>query len=417
MADRIVSVPAFCRTLHAPLLLGLAGLLVSAAPAHAQSVIAPTTPAASAQLSDSLAEAGVTPSATSATSPLQWAGVAIRPHFLYRYLYGDGIQSGPGRETKTTVHTLSPGVLFELGSRWSLDYTATQIYYSEDVFRDRLDHSARLSGGAGYGNLTLGLSHRYSSESTPLAETADQTRRDVHNSSLSGAYSLGARSGLSSSLNYSSRSSDVAQDYDEWSFTQGFQYQLMPNLKAALTVGFGTVDVAQGTDMSYVRPQVQISWQPTEKVSLGLQAGRESRKFKDSDAGRLNSPTYSGSIAYRPIETTTLVISASRQVSVSYFQDLVTEGTTWSFSLNQRLFQRFTLSAGYSWRETDYLATRLGVSANRKDDSNTLSFRLSTQLIDRLSVGLTYQESDYDSNVANFAYSSSQIGAEIGYRF
>lgn len=416
MADRIVSNSLPFRQFRSSLLAGLVGL-ACAASGHAQSVVAPTTPVASTQLNDSLAEAGVTSSATSATSPLQWAGIGIRPHFHYRYLYGDGIQYGPGRESKTAVQTLAPGVLFELGSRWSLNYTATQIYYSDDAFGDRLDHSARLSGGAGYGNLSLGLSHRYSSESTPLAETADQTRRDVHNSSLSGAYSLGSRSGLNSSVNYSSRASEVAQNFNEWSFTQGFQYQLMANLKAGLAVGFGTVDVDTGTDMSYIRPQVQISWQATEKISLGLQAGRESRKFKESDLDRLNSPTYSGSIAYRPVDTTTLVVSASRQLAVSYFQDQITEGTTWSFSLNQRLLQRFTLGAVYSWRETDYLATRLGVSASRKDQSNTLSFRLGTQLIDRLSVGLTYQESDYDSNVGTFAYSSSQIGAEIGYRF
>jgi hypothetical protein len=382
-----------------------------------QSVVAPTTPVANQALNDSLLEAGLSPSATALTAPLQWAAIAVRPHLHYRYLYGDGIRSGPGQQTKTTIQTISPGVLFEIGSRWSLDYTATQYYYSKDNFRDRLDHSARLNGAAGVGNLGLSLSHRFSSSSSPLAETAQQTKRDLHSTSLNGSYSLGSRSAITSAVNYSTRSSEGSPDYDEWTFTEGFQYQMTPRLKAAALVAFGSVYVDEGTDMSYIRPQAQISWQPTEKISLGLQAGQERRKFKDSDAGRLSSPTYSGSLAYRPFDTTTVVLTASRRVSVSYFQNQVTEGTSWGVSLRQRLLQRFTFSASYNRRDSSYEPTILSVASSREDESDTLSFRLGTQLFERMSVGITYQESNYDSNLEDFAYDSSQFGVEVGYSF
>ena len=126
-----------------PAALVIGTLSLETPSARGQSVVAPTTPVANQALNDSLLEAGLSPSATALTSPLQWASIAVRPHLHYRYLYGDGIRSGPGQQTKTTIQTISPGVLFEIGSRWSLDYTATQYYYSKDNFRDRLDHSAR----------------------------------------------------------------------------------------------------------------------------------------------------------------------------------------------------------------------------------------------------------------------------------
>lgn len=385
--------------------------------ASAQSIVAESTASANLRFEESLEAAGVRSSPTPATSPLQWGAVNVRPHLSYRYLYGDGIKSGPGREEKTSVNTVSPGLLFEIGSRWQLDYTATQTYYSSDAFRDRLDHAARLNGGTGYGNLSLDYGYRFADSSTPLAETAAQTRERTHAASINAGYSLGSRTGLTSSVAYNRRSSAETLGYDEWSFVEGIQYQFTPKVRGGLNAGFGTVDVDVGSDMRYFRPAVQLDWQPTDKLSLGLQAGREERTFKDSGLSTRGSPTYSGSLAYRPLETTTLVLTTSRGTDVSYFRDFVTESRSWSVSLQQRLLQRLSLGVTYSERKSDYVATLAGLTAARSDDSNSFSVRLGTKFFERGNIGLTYQTTDYGSNQGAFAYDSTQFGAEIGYRF
>ena len=158
----------------------IAAVLTIGTAARAESVLAETSAAATQRMDDALKAAGVTSVAAAITSPLQWANIGLRPHFSYRYLYGDGIRSGPARAEKTSVHTVSPGMAFEIGSRWTADYTASKTFYSSDAFRDRLDHSARLSGATSYGDLSLSADYRFSDTETPLAETAEQTRSRRH---------------------------------------------------------------------------------------------------------------------------------------------------------------------------------------------------------------------------------------------
>lgn len=419
MADRITHPSSLRRIGFATTVLGACFAFKVPAASYAQSIIAESTAEANSRFDESVTAAGFAPSspASGGYSPFNLRQMTVRPHFSYRYLYGDGIRSGPSRQENTSVHTVSPGVLFELGPRWQIDYTATQTYYSSDAFRDRLSHTARATGGAGYGNLALTFNYRFSDTSAPLAETAEQTRQQTHNASLSAGYSLGSRTGLTSSVSYSTRSSATTLGYREWSFVEGIRYHVSPKVNAGLNLGFGFVDVDEGSDMSYFRPSVQVGWQPVAKISLGAQTGWEERKFKDTDLATRGRPTYSGSIAYRPLETTTIALSASRGTSVSYFRNFATENRSWSLSVRQRLLERFTLSAAYSERKSDYIATLAGLVASRSDDSSTFNLRLGTQVFERGSFGLTYQTTDYKSNVSDFAYDSEQYGAEFSYRF
>ena len=75
------------------------------------------------------ASIGVAPVAT----PFHWGPVDMRPHFLYRFLYGNGIPAQPGKDTKTVINQVSPGVSLQLGSHWSLDYTpnCTQLFQQQ----------------------------------------------------------------------------------------------------------------------------------------------------------------------------------------------------------------------------------------------------------------------------------------------
>ena len=396
----------------------IAAVLTIGTAARAESVLAETSAAATQRMDDALKAAGVTSVAAAITSPLQWANIGLRPHFSYRYLYGDGIRSGPARAEKTSVHTVSPGMAFEIGSRWTADYTASKTFYSSDAFRDRLDHSARLSGATSYGDLSLSADYRFSDTETPLAETAEQTRQRTHQASLSAGYSLGSRTGLTSSISYSTRSAvRSTPGYEEWSFVEGLQYQVTPTVRAGINAGFGFVYLEEGADMSYVRPQATVNWQATDKVSLGAAAGWEERSFDDSDQANRGTPTYTGSLAYRPFETTTLVLTGSRGVSVSFFRDQITENQSWSLSLQQRLLGYLNLGVTYSWRTVDFEATQAGLAVSRSDDGNTLSVSLSTRIFERGSIGIRYQTSNYDSNTAAFAYDSDQYGAEFSYRF
>src|SRR5271165_1505478 len=39
------------------------------------------------------------------STPFQWGPVNVRPHLLYRFLYGDGVQSAPGQPRTTAINS------------------------------------------------------------------------------------------------------------------------------------------------------------------------------------------------------------------------------------------------------------------------------------------------------------------------
>ena len=129
------------------------------------------------------------PAATSTESPFRWGPVTLRPHALYRFIYGNGFDSTPVHSEYSVVHEFLPGLLFNLGSHITLDYTPTVRFYSSDRFRDGVDHNVILSAGGSYQDWTWGVSQTYSQSSTPLVETGVQTDQETFGTCAQGGVS------------------------------------------------------------------------------------------------------------------------------------------------------------------------------------------------------------------------------------
>src|SRR5580692_6331674 len=182
----------------------------------AQSVLAP--PPASPSLVPSSVEEYQTngqmqvfaPSATAPpqddNEPFKCGPVIIRPHLYYQFLYGNGIISGPGQSQNTIVQELAPGVLFDIGSHSTLDYTPTFNFYSSSQFKNNIDHNAQFQWGSAFRDWFLTASQNYSKTSDPQIETAGQTDQQAYNTALNATYQfndkLSANLGLSQNLNY-----------------------------------------------------------------------------------------------------------------------------------------------------------------------------------------------------------------------
>jgi hypothetical protein len=351
----------------------------------------------------------------------------------YRFLYGDGIQSDPGEKETTAINEFSPGVLLGLGRHWTLDYTPTISVYSNNKFRDTFDHAVYLNGGTAYEDWVLGVSQSYVNDDEPLVETADQTSQDTYTTGLSASRKLGSRMLLQCSasqvLRYVEESGRVTNTIErvtnsrEWSTLEWLNYQFWPRFSGGLGVGFGYVDVEEGADSLYERPQGRITWQPTEKLFCQVHGGVEIRQFMGSNAAdTLVNPIMDGSVEYRPFETTTLSVSAEHVVSTSDLEDQVTETTTVGASVDQRLFRRLNLNVGFSFSSATYVSTQSKVSQSnisegRDDDYYSIHVRLGTRILKRGTIAAFYQYSDNLSNRSGFGYSSSQGGLELGYRY
>jgi hypothetical protein len=115
----------------------------------------------------------------------------------------------------------------------------------------------------------------------------------------------------------------------------------------------------------------------------------------------------------------------------------VTENTGVTADLNQRLLGKLSLDLNGGYSTTKYLSStslsnQIGYGAGRNDNYYSFNARLSCPLLKRGTVSVFYQYSEnsssqtrylqyYQHNVplsqSAFAYTSSQVGIEIGYRY
>ncbi len=107
--------------------VGLCAALVLPAAASAQQVLAPPPAEFAARPpADPLAAPGeeepgaITSALGTGEGALQWMVSHLHPRILYRFLYGDGIQSLPGVQEQTAIHEIYPGISLNIGKNEAL---------------------------------------------------------------------------------------------------------------------------------------------------------------------------------------------------------------------------------------------------------------------------------------------------------
>jgi hypothetical protein len=413
--------------------LGLLFMFASAATMHAQVVIGSpvgtTTPVTYAPAPSTQKTAQPLSNIASAFAnqgPLAvWGPIALRPHFAYSVIYGDGILRVPGEPANTTIQTLSAGILTQLGKYTSLDYTLTQTFYSSRLLENNSGEAANLSIGRTYEDWNWDFSQSYASGKPTLVETAQQTDQQSYSTMLSVGYQLGERAKVSLSTARSARLAGptatsvvwTGSDWIQWSATASLNYTLSPKLSAGASMGFGYDEVSGGNNMTSSRPQLSLFWHPTDKLTFSLQRGVEERKFEDTNAGKLRNPIYTLSANYRPLPTTTFFAGGTRNISASYFNDQIVRSIQWNAGIEQRFFQKFYFTGSVSNGKTAYISMETGKPSGRDDRYVAYSARLRTQFVRRGTIGLSYDLAKNSSTAAGFTFDSHQIGCDIGYRY
>ncbi len=365
-------------------------------------------------------------SALTKQGPLaQWGPIAIRPHFSYSLIYGNGLLRVPGDPENTSVHTLSPGLLMEIGQNSSFDYTISRRIYSSSRLPSSTDHNVRFDTNASYGDLKAGLSASYGVNSPTLVETGGQTNEDTFALNGNALYRLGDRSTLDLGISRSDRSATpvtrspawTGSDWTKWWASSWFRYTVSEKFIVSVGLGVGYDEISDNPNMSYTQPQLQVVWRPSDRFSASAEVGLERRKTEDTFGETQENGTYNTSLAYRPFQTTTLSLGANRNISTSYFADQTTQTEGWRLSAEQRVWQRFYLSASTGQGRVAYLPTTNRPFVPRDDRYDTVSFRVSTPIWARGSVALYYQRSHNTSTQTLFEFTTHLYGFEFSYRF
>ena len=349
--------------------------------------------------------------------PFQWGPFRLYPSLNYGFSYSEGLQGSSFGNNITVRHSVTPAFVLE-SEHVTLSYSPSFTYYQKGRYGDSVNQNASIRTGFGYGDWNFGLSHSYSSGLQVLAETARETETTSHSSGLTAGYRMSQRTSLDFSLSRSQNDTTEFNSSTTYSSMNWFNYQITDITRLGLGGGGGFTEVQSGSDMTYQQIQARVNWVPRPKISASVNGGVELRQFLAADGAndRLN-PIMGASASYRPFENTALTLSADRSVNTSVLTDQITENTSVSLNLSQRLVERVHAGLGVSLRSSDYQASSRFLQTDRSDTIKTFSASLGTTFFKKANVSVSYSYSDNSSTAPGFGYSGYSIGANIGYRF
>lgn len=350
--------------------------------------------------------------------PFQIGPAILRPHIDFQYLIAHGLLAAPGVIVNSTIQTISPGILIDIGDHWALDDTVTMSHYSNKDFANEFDNTFTLSGSTEYLSWLLGFTQTADESRAPSGEIAGQTETQTYQTSITGHHQNSEH--VSEDLSFNQTIFFITGDFDDsrdWNTLDFLNYDFGPGVNAGIGGELGYVNVDFGSDQTYEQALGRFNWRATRKISFQFNGGIEEREFLASSSGALANPVFGGSLQYQPFDTTSFYAGASRAVTQSYFRGEVTEATAFSAGFNQRFLQQFYFSLNGGYTTDRYIVEGDTLQANRIDHYYLVGARLSHSFLERGTIAIFYSYSDQRSTAPGFTYKSSQAGIEVGYSF
>jgi hypothetical protein len=362
---------------------------------------------------------------------LRWGPFDFHPYVGYSFMSETGIGSQPGQHTGSTVNTVSEGLSVNMGSHWNLNYGASTAFYSGSDYTDTTSQFVSLHGSTAYKDWTFGLSQDYSFSSTPLVETGTQTEQEAYVTVLNASHQLSDKLSFYIGANQTFRFTTEFDNVEEWSGSSGLNYQIVPQLSVGLSANGGYDGVSQGTSIEFEQLQGVISFHPGPKLSLNLSGGAEEQQFVGANTPGLLTPTFSASAGYVLSASTVISIVAARTVSPSFYVNEDNVTTSVSGAIQQRLTRRLGLSLSGGYMTADFTSIEPGplppfyvgikptteLALVRSDRTTFVGASLHYAFTSRLTSSAYYNFSQNSSSEGNFAYSSSQVGVQLSYRY
>ena len=355
------------------------------------------------------------------TYPLHWGPIRFHPHLSYQLVHADGVLDNKGNPASTWLHTLNPGVFFELGRHWDLDFTAGLNRYSNNDFDDGGSYSAALRGTVPLEKWLLSLSYVGSITEQPDVESGTQTLQNSQRVAAGAVYNYNTRLSIEVGLSQDALLTEDFSDYWTWSTTEWLNYHVTPKTAFGVGVGGGYNLVDPGVDWTFEQVLGRFVWQPGPKLNFQVSAGAQFQQFRgtggDTNDTSLTSPLFGAALSYQPVEPTVISLSASHEIGNSYLDDRFTETTSVFGGIRQRFFQHFSVSVQPTYVTRNYKNTFGNFSEARDDDYFSLYAGVNALFKKKLSLTVFYQLTDNTSTEDQFSFESTQVGVRLDYRY
>jgi Putative beta-barrel porin 2 len=396
----------------------------------------------SAQINAPLPVAGDT---TATASTVADAGIPRRFHYELRLslrgAYDDNINLSQNNRIADFYTTIEPSIMLGFGDTTArqenylrLDYIASLFLFADHTEDNALQHLVRLETQYRINRLTLNLSQvaqvidgtEISTANTTgnfdqrvNLDVAGRTRFNVYTTHLNAAYDLTGKTFLSAGADYSATDYSTLISSDVVSGNFFFNYNYSPKLVVGLggIVGYDRVDPPT-PDQTFEQVNARLSYQVTGKIDLIASGGLEFRDFKGQGANQYVSPVFEVGLNYLPFDGTRLSVIANRRTlnsAVLAGQDYA--ATTFSASVQQRLFSRFSLILSAGYENADYFSAVSGGTSSRRDNYYFVEPVLAVRMTRFWTVGAYYQHRANNSSLDAFSFIDNQVGLRTSLGF
>ena len=184
-----------------------------------------------------------------------------------------------------------------------------------------------------------------------------------------------------------------------------------------LGAGFGYADVDSGSDMTYEQVMGRVTWNPGVKLSILASGGVEIRQFLDADISDRVNPLMGVTAAYQLFEQTSVSLAANHTVNTSLIGGQITENTTVTAALSQRLFGHVNVRVHGGYRYAEYQPTVDDLSVDRSDEGYFAGVSAGIRVFERGRISIAYNRTENSSSDSDFSYGSNQYSLHLGYHF
>ena len=355
---------------------------------------------------------------TSGGNPFEYGPLTLEPHFTFEATYGDGIQSSPGHPETTFMEKYEPGLAIQAGKIWDFDYTPTWQFYSNRLFHNTFDQSARAGARSSIEDWTLTFSQSYAKTDQPLIETGRQTLYQTYATEgqvqYAGLGPLVLEATGSQDLQFTSQG---GSDSYTWFTQEWAHYRVSPTTLFSVGPEVGWVTEKPGHDMQFEQAWGEILWSPSYRLSVDLKGGIESRSFSGTNSAKLNTPVLDATSSYALGDTTAFTANASQKVGSSLIVGVVEKTTVIGVGVRQRLLQHFNLGVSLSRQSVSYIDVVSSLHPSRLDRVDSLQSSLGTVILRHFTLSASYSVSKNASNFSGYGFSSRQAALSIGYKF
>lgn len=298
----------------------------------------------------------------------------------------------------------------------AISYAPTASFYSSNSDLDSVDHDVAGTMRWNFSKIRIAFDGRFQTLSEPDEDLGRRADRNLSSARVALIYDLTEKARLQFDSSILNRDYNDATDSTQIEGNVFALYDLMPKTTVGIGFGGGELKFQGDSSQTFEKAVARVSYNTYSKWVFNLTGGVEFRQSDITDEGDTVNGIFRLGAVYTPTENSEILFSATRSVEPSASsQAQSVERTTFSIGLNQKLFQKFSLSTNLNYAIADYQTPESSSNFNRSDDlfsaNVTLTFEVTQNGFVRF--GYTYRQNDSSRNTISYDANQYLISATI----